>query len=258
MHGEMGRAEVGLHEYVGASLTLVGDARAHAMSQHRRRHPVPPPLELLGVHKRWRGKRSSVLDGVDLCVEPGTAVLLTGRNGAGKTTLLRVASGLITPDRGSVTVQGLRPEHSRREFNRRICLLAAGGSGLYARLSVRRHLDLVARLALLARPERDASVDRAIDAFDLMPVAGDRVDRLSMGQRQRVRIAMAFLHDPQVALLDEPTTSLDSHGVWLLRAAVSRVLARGGAAIWCEPSGSRAEFSYDRCLVLKEGGLHAA
>jgi ABC-2 type transport system ATP-binding protein len=215
-------------------------------------------LELLGVHKRWRGKQRSVLDGIDLRVEPGTAVLLSGRNGAGKTTLLRIASGLIAPDRGSVTVEGLRPEHSRREFNRRICLLAAGGSGLYARLSVRRHLDLMARLALLARPERNAAVDRAIDAFDLNPVAGDRVDRLSMGQRQRVRVAMAFLHDPQLLLLDEPTTSLDSHGVHLLHAAVSRVLVRGGAAIWCEPSGSQAEFLYDRRLVLEEGALHAA
>jgi ABC-type multidrug transport system ATPase subunit len=191
-------------------------------------------------------------------VPPGTAILLTGRNGAGKTTLLRLASGVIAPDQGSVTVQGLSPERSRREFHRRLTLLAAGGSGLYARLSPRRHLDLAARLALLGGVDRAAAVERAVDGFDLHAVADDRVDRLSMGQRQRVRVAMAFLHDPHLALLDEPTTSLDDHGVGLLRCALSRLLARGGAAIWCEPSGSRAGFSFDRHLVLEEGALHAA
>ena len=217
-----------------------------------------PALELRAVSKRWRRGARPVLDNVDLSVAPGTAVLLTGRNGAGKTTLLRVASGLITPDRGSVWVQGLCPERSRREFHTRVALLSPGGSGLYARLSVRRHLDLAGRLVLMARAERAAAVERAIDDFDLRALADDRVDRLSMGQRQRVRVAMAFLHNPQLVLLDEPSTSLDEPGVELLNSAASRLLGRGGAAIWCEPAGSRSGFSFDRRLLLEEGALHAA
>jgi ABC-2 type transport system ATP-binding protein len=242
---EAGRAEVTTAEARGARLRLVVESAL-------------PTLELRAVSKRWRRKARPVLDSVDLSVAKGTAVLLTGRNGAGKTTLLRVASGLITPDRGGVTVQGLCPERSRREFHRRVALLSPGGSGLYARLSVRRHLDLAGRLALMARAERAAAVERTIDDFDLRPLAEDRVDRLSMGQRQRVRVAMAFLHDPRLVLLDEPGTSLDDTGVALLNSAVSRLLARGGAAIWCEPAGSRSAFSFDRHLVLEEGALHAA
>jgi ABC-2 type transport system ATP-binding protein len=219
---------------------------------------VPSTLELLGVSKRWHRKAPPVLDGIDLSLAPGTAVLLTGRNGVGKTTLLRVASGMIAPDSGDVRVEGICPERSRREFHRRVALLSPGGSGLYARLSVRRHLDLAGRLALLARADRALATERAVDDFELSPVMGDRVDRLSMGQRQRVRLAMAFLHDPQLVLLDEPSTSLDDHGVGLLHAALSELLGRGGAAIWCEPSGGGTEFSFDRHLVLEEGALHAA
>jgi ABC-2 type transport system ATP-binding protein len=219
---------------------------------------VPPTLELQGVSKRWHRKAPPILNGIDLSLAPGTAVLLTGRNGAGKTTLLRVASGLITPDSGDVRVRGLSPERSRREFHRRVALLSPGDSGLYARLSVRRHLDLAGRLALMKRSERAASVERAIDDFALRPLAERRVDRLSMGQRQRVRVAMAFLHDPQLVLLDEPGTSLDEPGVALLNAAVSRLLGRAGAAIWCEPAGSRSDFPFDRRLQLEEGALHAA
>jgi ABC-2 type transport system ATP-binding protein len=219
---------------------------------------VCPALELHGVSKRWRGKPSPVLDSVDFTVAHGTAVLLTGRNGAGKTTLLRLAAGVITPDRGRVMVRGLSPEGSRREFNQRIAFLSAGGSGLYARLSVKRHLDLAARLALLGPVDRSAATERAMDAFRLRPLAGDRVDRLSMGQRQRLRVAMAFLHGPDLALLDEPGTSLDDEGVGVLHSALSKLLARGGAAIWCEPSRSRTGFAFERQLVLREGALHVA
>jgi ABC-type multidrug transport system ATPase subunit len=213
-------------------------------------------LELRAVSKRWRKKPRPVLDDVQLGVAHGTAILLTGANGAGKTTLLRLAAGVLAPDRGSVTVQGLSPERSRREFSRRIAFLSAGGSGLYARLSVLRHLDLAARLALLGAVDRAAAIERAIDAFDLAPLACERVDRMSMGQRQRLRVAMAFLHDADLALLDEPSTSLDHHGVGLLHSALSRMLARGGAAIWCEPSGGRAGFAFDRQLMLQDGALH--
>ena len=219
---------------------------------------LTPTLELRAVCKHWPRRPRPVLHDVDLSVSHGTAVLLTGRNGAGKTTLLRLASGLITPDRGEIKVAGLCPERSRREFHRRVALLSAGGSGLYARLSVRRHLDLAGRLALMRRAERGVAAERAIDDFGLRDLAEDRVDRLSMGQRQRVRVAMAFLHHPQLVLLDEPGTSLDDLGVTLLNSAVSRLLARGGAAIWCEPADTRSSFQFDRHLVLEEGALHAA
>jgi ABC-type multidrug transport system ATPase subunit len=236
----------------------LADAPASCPAQQAPVGTRVPVLNLQGVSKRWPRQPRPVLDNVDLSVGPGTAILLTGRNGAGKTTLLRIASGLIAPDSGRISVQGLNPERSRREFNRRICLLAPRDSGLYARLSVRRHLDLAARLALLSRADRATSVEHALDAFDLRELGSNRVDRLSTGQRQRVRVAMAFLHVPQLALLDEPSKSLDDQGMALLGSALADLLSRGGAAIVCEPSGNRGELAYDRRLILQDGVLNAA
>ena len=255
MKVEAGRA---LTHARATSLRLVAGSSSPGTAPRVAADRLPLTLELNAVCKHWPRRPRPVLQDVDLSVGHGTAIRLTGRNGTGKTTLLRIASGLIAPDRGEVRVQGLCPERSRREFHRRVALLSPGGSGLYARLSVCRHLDLAGRLALLTPAERAAATERALDDFDLRDLARDRVDRLSMGQRQRIRVAMAFLHDPQLVLLDEPSTSLDDHGIALLNSAVSRLLERGGAAIWCEPAGSRSDFSFDRRLLLEDGALHAA
>jgi ABC-type multidrug transport system ATPase subunit len=258
MSVEAGRASVAGTDPRGAPLRLVVGPAAPSTGPPVTGDREHPTLELRAVSKRWPGKPRPILSNVDLSVAQRTATLLTGCNGAGKTTLLRVACGLIAPDSGVVTVQGVCPERSRREFHRRVALLSPGGIGLYARLSVRRHLDLAGRLALLARADRTEATERAVDDFELRPLMGDRVDRLSMGQRQRVRLAMVFLHEPQLVLLDEPGTSLDDQGVGLLHSALSRLLGRGGAAIWCEPSGGGAGFPFDRHLVLEEGALRAA
>jgi ABC-2 type transport system ATP-binding protein len=214
-----------------------------------------PALELTGIVKSWNPDAPPVLPGVDLAVEAGTAVSISGPNGAGKTTLLRVAAGLIAPDGGAVRLAGLDPERQRTDFQRRIGFLAAGNTGLYARLKAEHHLDLWARLALLPNRERRAAIDRALAQFELQPLCGRRVDRLSMGQRQRLRLALAFLHDPSVVLLDEPATSLDEGGIGLLQAALDEVRARGGGAVVCLPSGWDQVVSLDRALVLDGGRL---
>jgi ABC-type multidrug transport system ATPase subunit len=78
---------------------------------------------------------------------------------------------------------------------------------------------------------------------------------MSMGQRQRVRLAMAFLPRPLVVLLDEPRNSLDSEGVGMLVAAVDRVVERGGTAVWCSPSGEENDVEFDRRFTIVDGRL---
>jgi ABC-type multidrug transport system ATPase subunit len=96
-----------------------------------------------------------------------------------------------------------------------------------------------------------------LDALGLRQLAARRVDRLSMGQRQRVRLAGVFLHDPRVVMLDEPTTSLDDEGTDLLVAEVERVRRGGGTALWCAPtSEASTTLNFDTRLVLREGQLH--
>jgi ABC-type multidrug transport system ATPase subunit len=190
-------------------------------------------LRVLGVTKRW-GKQT-VLDAVHLEVEPGTTAWVGGRNGAGKTTLLRMVAGLVAADSGEIVLDGLRPDPDRRRYQRKIGFLSAGDRGLYARLSVQQNLDLWARLSFVPRGECRETIRRAIACFSLEALAEARADRLSLGQRQRVRLAIAFLHSPRLVLLDEPLNSLDDDGIAVLVTALVELTGRGGAAIWCSP-----------------------
>src|SRR5207245_1771342 len=134
--------------------------------------------------------------------------------------LLRILAGLFLPDAGTVSLDGLDPVRQRRAYQRRLGFLAAGQGALYARLTVKGHLAYWARLALLPARDRRLAVILALGQFDLLALAANRVDRLSTGQRQRVRLAMAFLHDPDVVLLDEPSNSLDEVGLDRLRTVI--------------------------------------
>jgi ABC-type multidrug transport system ATPase subunit len=212
-------------------------------------------LSLRGVSKHWRAAAARVLNGVDLEVEAGTAVAIDGANGAGKTTLLRIIAGLLLPDSGEVRLAGRARASGHAAYHRELGLLSAGDSGLYGRLKVEHHLELWTSLALMPRSRRRPAAAAAVDAFELGPLCGRRVDRLSMGERQRLRLALAFAHEPRVVLLDEPVTSLDEAGVDRLEAALDALKRRGGAAVVCLPSGWRAPDAVDRHLTLAGGRL---
>lgn len=218
--------------------------------------PAPPTLLIDSVTKRWPRVSEPVLRDIDLVLPAGRLAWLSGENGVGKTTLLRVIAGIIAPDRGSVHVCDLELGDGRRAYQRQIGLLTAGNSGLYARMTVRQHLDYWARLALVASAERSDRVDEFIERFTLGALAARRLDRMSMGQRQRVRIAMTFLHRPQLILLDEPANSLDTEGREVLTGAVERHQHEGGATLWCSPAGDELGTAVDQKLRLISGGLH--
>lgn len=231
----------------------------HAVPRQLDDPGASPPLELMSVHKAWgrRKKRNPVLTGVDLTLEPGAFAWIGGRNGAGKTTLLRVASGLIGAEQGYVLGFGLDPMRDRREFHQRVAFLSAGNTGIYARLSVRIQVDTWARISFVDRAERPAAVQRALEAFNLVELADQRCDRISMGQRQRVRLAMTFVSRPDLVLLDEPGTSLDDDGHAVLATAITETTGRGGAVLWVSPSGDRlqADAEFTERHLLEDGRL---
>jgi ABC-2 type transport system ATP-binding protein len=213
------------------------------------------PLALRGIGKRWAPTRPPVLEGVDLTLDLGTKTWVGGRNGVGKTTLLRIAAGLIDPDRGRAEAWGYTCAERRGQYQRLVSFLPAGDRGLYARLTVRRQLEFWARIAMIERRRRRSRVEEAIEEFELRQLAEQRVDRISMGQRQRLRIAMTFLADPEVVLLDEPLTSLDAEGAAVLDRAIEGLMSRHGALLWCSPSGEHLEQHFDTRLVLEQGRL---
>lgn len=212
-------------------------------------------LELSGVSKRWRRGRVPVLNHIDLKLSAASIVGIGGRNGAGKTTLLRIAAGLITPDRGMVQVRNLNPERDRRAYQGRVGFLSTGSSGLYARMTVCQHLRYQSRLDLLPRNEGERVIEREFERLQLDEIDKRRVDRLSMGQRQRLRLAMIMLRDPAVLLLDEPDNSLDERGISMLLEVITDVAHRGGVVIWCSPTGNPPGLELDQRLIVENGGL---
>jgi ABC-2 type transport system ATP-binding protein len=157
-----------------------------------------------------------------------------------------------------VTVDGIRADRSWREYHRQIGFLSAGDRGLYARLTVRAHFDYWATLSSMPRVDRKPAVEEALARFGLSELANRRADRLSQGQRQRVRLALSVLHRPNVLFLDEPRNSLDADGLEVLRTTVRDLLARGGSVIWCSPVGEDQPMTFDRTLLIQDGELRAA
>jgi ABC-2 type transport system ATP-binding protein len=217
-----------------------------------------PPLEAWNITKRWPRNPAPVLEGVDITLDPGDLMWIGGRNGVGKTTLLRILAGLIGPDSGEVRSFGAHPMRDRRRYQQLVGFVSAGNTGLYARLTVRGQLDCWARIAFVPRSERKDAVEAAVQDFALGDLADRRSDRLSMGQRQRLRLAMTFVAKPPVVLLDEPRTSLDGEGGAMLASAILGTVNRGGAVLWVSPTGEPVGLRFKTRLVLEDGKLKPA
>lgn len=218
-----------------------------------------PRLVLDGVSKRWRGTDAPLFHDVHLELPQGTLALVMGRNGAGKTTLLRIVAGIIAADDGHVELDGLTSRRDRRRYQAKVGFLSAGSTGLYARLTVAQHLGYWARLALIPAAERGARIDTALARFELEDIANRRASRLSMGQRQRLTLALALMHDPVLILFDEPWNSLDGQGVELLNTVIADFAGRGGSGLFCIPSGHPLEdIPIDVVYSLSDGTLEDA
>ncbi|MFL5845922.1 MAG: ATP-binding cassette domain-containing protein [Solirubrobacteraceae bacterium] len=218
--------------------------------------PAEAALRVQGVVMRLPGLERPVLDGADLVVAPGQSVGILGANGAGKTTFLRVVAGLLAPDAGTVALGALALADDERAYHRRVALLSADG-GLYARLSVRRHLAWWAAMAFVPPDRRAPSIAAEVEAFALDELLDRRVERLSAGQRQRVRLAMAFLPAPDLVLLDEPESRLDEDALELVGRRMAAHAAAGGITAWAAPEGRAPDLPADALVVLRDGRLEA-
>lgn len=155
-----------------------------------------------GLEKRYG--RKHVLRGVDLDLAPGGFLVVTGPNGSGKTTLLRLCAGLALPSGGTLEIV---PDRARVGF--------LGHEGLlYRDLTALENLDLYGRLYRV--PERRERIGMLLGRFGLWDARNERVSAFSRGMAQRLALCRAFLHDPDLLVLDEPFTALDDDGAALL------------------------------------------
>ena len=159
---------------------------------------------------------------VSFTVEPGACMALLGRNGAGKTTLLRILAGLSLAAKGKVSILGyeVRQQQARQKIG-----MLGHGIGIYDELSAIENLKLFARIYGVPNPQRAA--EEWLDKTGLTNVATGMVREFSRGMRQRLAVARAFLHNPQVLLLDEPFTSLDDRAIAVLQTLLRDALRDG-------------------------------
>jgi sodium transport system ATP-binding protein len=189
-----------------------------------------------------------------LRVAPGEVYALLGANGAGKTTALRCLATLLRPTAGTARVAGHDVRAAPLEARRSLGFLAAS-MGLYARLSPRELLRYFARLQGVADDAVPEVVERAVEQFGIAPFADRLCGRLSTGQRQRVSIARAVVHDPPALVLDEPTLGLDVLSGEAIHQFVAGARERGRAVIFSTHHMSEVELLADRVGILAAGRL---
>ena len=173
---------------------------------------------------------ATVLDELSLEVAPGEIHALVGLNGAGKTTVMRILLGMLTPDRGTVHLAGAPVPGAGLELWSRVGQMLETPFA-YPELTARENVYSSARLHGLGPASAKWATARALFALALQDYAPKRARALSLGNRQRVGLAAALVHAPDVLVLDEPTNALDPRGVIVLRQLLREACRDRGAAI---------------------------
>jgi ABC-2 type transport system ATP-binding protein len=199
---------------------------------------------------------SEAVCGVDFTVPAGQICGYLGPNGAGKSTTMRILAGLLAPSSGKVLIAGHDVVTSPIEAKRRLAFVPESGA-LYSLLSPREHLALVSDLHELDPAVAKERSDRLLDEFDLVLLADRRIDTLSKGQKQKVVLATALLHDADVLLLDEPLNGLDVHAARALEQMMKEVVARGGAILYSSHILDVVERICERTIILHQGRIVA-
>jgi len=210
-------------------------------------------LETQGLCKTF--DRPAV-DHLDLTVRAGEFYALLGPNGAGKTTTLRMVNGLLRPDSGSISVFGI-DALADPVAAKRVMAWVSDEPMIYDKLTPYEYLEFVARLWSTEPAVAQARADTLLDWLELRPYAQQRCESLSKGMRQKVALAGALVHEPQLIILDEPLTGLDAASARKVKSVLRARVAAGGTVIMTTHVLEIAEREADRIGVIAAGRLIA-
>ncbi len=204
-------------------------------------------LEITELVKRYGDVQA--LDGCSLQVPPGHLVGLLGPNGAGKTTVMRTLFGLVVPDAGAVRWRG-RPVDARawRRFG-----YMPEERGLYPAMRTAEQIAYFGQLSGLTARDAAAAARRWMDRLGLADRAGSRIDRLSHGNQQRVQLATALVHDPDLLVLDEPFAGLDPIAVDALAALMHELCEAGTTILFSSHQLDLVEYLCEDVVILDKG-----
>jgi ABC-2 type transport system ATP-binding protein len=196
------------------------------------------------------------LDRLSVTVEQGEVLALLGPNGAGKTTTVRLLNGILTPDHGSARVLGFDVATQGDDVRRRTGVLTEN-AGLDDRLTTRENLEFTARVRGFSSDAATKRVNDLLERFGMADRADDLTQGFSTGQRKRVALARALLHDPEVLFLDEPTSGLDPAGTRDVIELINSLSSEGRTIVLATHFLGEAGRLADRMAVLHRGHLRA-
>jgi ABC-2 type transport system ATP-binding protein len=208
-------------------------------------------IEVSGLSKSFGGQRA--VDGVSFSLPRGGITGFLGPNGAGKSTTLRMVTGYLEPDEGDVTVSGFSIRSQPLEVKRRIGYLPELNP-LYPDMYVREYIGFVAELHGLRNAR--SRVEEAVEATGLRPEARKPIQHLSKGYKQRVGLAAALVHDPEVLVLDEPTSGFDPNQISDIRELVRR-LGRDRTILFSSHILQEVEALCERVIIIHRGRIVA-
>jgi sodium transport system ATP-binding protein len=214
-------------------------------------------IDVNGLAKSF-GKRGEVraVAGVSFAAVDGAITGLLGPNGAGKTTLLRMLATLIVPDAGGASVDGLDVVADRHAVRRRIGVLS-DARGLYPRLTGRENVRYYGALHGLSGAALEARVDGLVGSLGIADIADRRAQGYSQGERMKIAIARALVHDPHTILLDEPTNGLDIMSTRALRELLRGLRSAGKCLLFSSHVMQEVTALCDTIVILGHGRVVA-
>ena len=213
-------------------------------------------IEAHGLRKTFNRGTVVAVDDVSFTARDGQITGLLGPNGAGKTTTLRMLYTLLNPDAGSMRVDGIDPETEPLKVKRALGVVP-DSRGLYDRLSARENIRYYGRLQGLSKAAIAERIDHLASVLDMQDFIDRRTAGFSQGQRVKVAIARALIHDPRTILLDEPTNGLDVMTTRALRGFLQRLRDEGRCVVLSTHIMQEVAALCDRIVIIAKGRVAA-
>ena len=196
------------------------------------------------------------VNGVSFEARDGEITGLLGPNGAGKTTTLRMLYSLLPPDGGQILIDGLDPTRDAMEIKRTLGVIP-DSRGLYSRLTARENIAYFGELHGMIRQRIEARIETLVDTLDMADFIDRRTEGFSQGQRVKVAIARAMIHEPQTVLMDEPSNGLDVMSTRALREYVRGLRADGHSVVLSTHIVQEVAALCDRIVIIAKGEVAA-
>ena len=211
-------------------------------------------IKVSNLHKSFGDVKA--VRGISFEVRDGEITGLLGPNGAGKTTTLRMLYSLLPPDEGDIRIDGLDPTRDAMAIKRTLGVVP-DSRGLYTRMTARENVVYYGELHAMSRKDINSRLEELVDTLDMADFIDRRTDGFSQGQRVKVAIARAMIHNPQTVLLDEPSNGLDVMATRALRRYILGLKNAGHSVVLSTHIMQEVAALCDRIVIIAKGRIAA-